>query len=91
MMRSWTALALLCFGLSACKSHHPTVAIDGWWSNDYAKNACDQYKSMGSGYCDGNVIAATIKNEFATSFRANPACKNVVLYTGFTNPKVGDV
>ena len=82
------ATVLLVVGLSGCgtQQRHPTVVIDGWWDSDYAKNACEQYKSMVGGYCDGNIIAAEIKNEFVTSFRANPACKDIILYTGFTSP-----
>lgn len=86
--RGWMAIGCLVL-LNGCKTsrRHPTVTLDNWWNVDYAKNACELYKRNFGVFCDGNVIAAEIRNEFVTSFRANPACTNVVLYTGFTSPE----
>jgi hypothetical protein len=83
-MKKLLLLAFLMFGCGI--KTQPEIIIDGWWDIDYAKNFCQQ----SDGRCDGNMLAATIRNNFVTAFQTALPCKDVILYSGFEDPKHTD-
>src|SRR5215467_6094795 len=83
-MKKLLLLTLLMVGCAI--NTKPKIIIDGWWDIDYAKNFCQQSDLR----CDGNVLAATIRNNFVTAFQTATTCKDVILYSGFEDPKHPD-
>lgn len=81
--------------LVGCSSaHKPTIAIDGWWDVDYAKQACESAKAAseqrieGAAPCfnDPSDISHGVERDFLTAFQENPACAGVSIVNDFHDP-----
>jgi hypothetical protein len=90
-----TLLVLALSGLVGCSSaRKPTIAIDGWWDVDYAKQACESAKAAseqrfeGIAPCvnDPSDISHGVERDFLTAFQENPACAGVSIVNDFHDP-----
>jgi hypothetical protein len=73
--------------LTGCKSTHreQVIAIDGWWDDDYATNACWAAKAnhdLGTTACmrEPKEMVHELEKDFTSGFQENPACRNVKLF-----------
>jgi hypothetical protein len=76
--------ALLAISFCGCQKQKQTIFIDSWWNRDYAKNACELYKTNFGVACINTPeeMASELRIRFASALLQSPACKDVkITYT----------
>jgi hypothetical protein len=87
MRKTLFILAMLALqGCAPSKAH--TVSIDGWWDDDFAKNACYAVKQYDHVGCLADPISYSrqVETSFKSAFQSNPACRGVRLIDDFHDP-----
>jgi hypothetical protein len=93
-MKMLAVIAALIVAVGCRSKHKPTIAIDGWWDVDYAKNACEAAAQNAAAHFGGVLpciqdpsdMAYGIERDFLSAFQANPACNGVSIVNDFHNP-----
>ena len=87
----WTLLVLAMAILAGCAKSTPTVVLDDWWNEDFAKEGCRLLKDTSS-VCEEDQVRLVriFELELTTQFASQSECSgvNVVRFSGPKQDKV---